>query len=143
MPKMKNATPVFLVDDIGATMKWYKEHFGFQGDGYPASPPYEFGILTCDDVVIMLQRLEGYKKPSVYESRDGGVWDVYIRTDDVKGLYASLTEEVTVRIIEPIREQPYGETEFVMEDLNGYVLVFSQPTTPESWPQEHTSGTST
>ena len=140
---MKSATPVFLVDDVESTLNWYREVLGFHGDGYPASPSYEFGILTCDDIVIMLQRLKGYIKPSVYESREGGVWDVYVRTNDVKELYASLTEKDAVHIIEPIHEQPYGETEFVIEDLNGYILVFSQPTIPESWHQLHTSGTST
>ena len=72
----------------------------------------------------MLQRIEGYEKPEIYERREGGVWNAYIRMDGVKDLYELVRQRVT--IIKPLRRQPYGCWEFEVKDLNGYVLVFSE-----------------
>ena len=120
------AHPVFLVADIMSTIRWYQDVLGFEGDSFPSSPPHFFGILRKDNVVIMLQMLEAYRKPELYEHREGGVWNVYVRTDGVRPLFASLSSRSDVIILEPLRVQPYGETEFVIRDPNGYVLVFAQ-----------------
>ena len=45
-----------------------------------------FGILVRDQIEIMLQRVVGYQKPDLYKSRDGGVWDAYIRMRGVRVL---------------------------------------------------------
>ena len=74
----------------------------------------------------MLQRLDGYKKPDVYTKREGGVWNVYVRMEGVRDLYQKLSSDRDVKILEPLRRQPYGQTEFVIEDPNGYALVFAE-----------------
>src|SRR5262249_41072529 len=112
--------------DVASTIRWYRDVLGFHGDAFPESPPHFFGILRKDDVVIMLQMLEAYRKPDMYEQREGGVWNVYLRTDAVRPLYAALSTRSDVRMLEPLHVQPYGETEFVISDPNGYVLVFAQ-----------------
>jgi len=42
----------------------------------------------------------------------------------VKELFESVRAEAT--IVQPLRKQPYGNWEFEIADLNGYVLVFSE-----------------
>ena len=42
----------------------------------------------------------------------------------VRKLRAALPD---VTILEPLRHQPYGQTEFVIRDPNGYALVFAEP----------------
>jgi uncharacterized glyoxalase superfamily protein PhnB len=118
------ATPCFPVADISATMSWYQTHLGFDSDPFPPSEPYVFCILRRDNVEIMLQRVEGYQKPHLYDHRNGGVWDVYLRTEGTKALYESLRDRV--EILKPLRQQPYGAWEFEVRDLNGYVLVFGE-----------------
>lgn len=125
--KLRGATPVFLVADIAATMQWYRETLGFTGRAVPESPPHNFGIIGRDGVEIMLQRLDGYRKPDLYEERDGGVWSVYLRVDGIRELFDQLSTTPGVNILEPLRAQPYGQTEFVVKDPNGYVLVFAEP----------------
>jgi uncharacterized glyoxalase superfamily protein PhnB len=71
----------------------------------------------------MLQRIEGYEKPDLYQRRDGGVWDAYIRVEGVKELFESVKDKVA--IIRPLRQQPYGAWEFEVRDPNGYLLVLS------------------
>jgi uncharacterized glyoxalase superfamily protein PhnB len=125
MAEFQSVTPVFPVNDISATIRWYEEQLGFIGDPFPENEPYVFAILRRDDVEIMLQRIAGYEKPDLYNSRRGGVWDAYFRVEGVKDLFESVKDEAT--ILKPLRKQPYGNWEFEMRDPNGYVLVFSEP----------------
>lgn len=115
----------FPVADISSTIKWYEEQLAFTGDPFPDREPYVFAILRRDDIEIFLQRVEGYQKPDLYSTRPGGVWDAYLRIEGVRDLYEEVREEVT--IVQPLRRQPYGNWEFEVEDPNGYILVFSEP----------------
>lgn len=125
MAEFQSVTPVFAVSDISATIRWYEEQLGFIGDPFPENEPYVFAILRRDDVEIMLQRIEGYEKPDLYNSRSGGVWDAYVRVEGVKDLFESVKGEAT--IVQPLRRQPYGNWEFEVRDPNGYLIVFSEP----------------
>ena len=125
MPELSSLAACFPVADISATIRWYEEQLGFDADPFPSAEPYVFAILRRDEVEIMLQRIDGYEKPYVYDSRSGGVWDAYITVEGVRDLYESLREKAT--IVQPLRQQPYGMWEFEVKDPNGYVLVFSEP----------------
>ena len=124
-PTLRNSTAVFLVADIAATIPWYVG-LGFTARPFPPSPPHTFAILTRDRVELMLQQLDGYMKPDLYARRDGGVWNLYIETDDVEALYENLSER-GVKVIHKPQRQPYGQIELEVADPNGYVLVFAQP----------------
>lgn len=125
MAEFHSVAPVFAVSDVGATIRWYEEQLGFIGNPFPANEPYLFAILARDNAEIMLQRVEGFEKSDLYESRSGGVWDAYFRIEGVKDLFESVREEAT--IVKPLRQQPYGNWEFEVKDPNGYLLVFSEP----------------
>jgi hypothetical protein len=124
MPRLTSSTPCFPVADVGGTMRWYKEKLGFEGHPFPQNEPHAFGILVRDQIEIMLQRIEGYRKPNLYNERDGGVWDAYIRMLGVKEFYESINNKV--EILRPLEKQFYGDSEFEVKDPNGYVLVFSE-----------------
>jgi uncharacterized glyoxalase superfamily protein PhnB len=124
MAEFYSVAPVFAVADISATIQWYEEQLGFIGDPFPAHEPYVFAIMRRDNIEIMLQRVEGYAKPELYKSRAGGVWDAYFRIEGVQDLFDSVRDEA--RIVQPLRKQPYGNWEFEVADLNGYLLVFSE-----------------
>lgn len=72
----------------------------------------------------MLQRVDGYEKPDLYQGSSGGVWNAYIRIVGVDELFESLKDRVNV--IMPLSQQPYGDWAFEVKDPNGYVLVFSE-----------------
>jgi hypothetical protein len=124
MPEFQSVCPAFAVADVGATLEWYQSKLGFWSDPFPPDPPYVFAILFRDHIEIMLQRLENYERPDTYALRPGGVWDAYIRTKGINDLYEGIKDEV--KIISPLRQQPYGAWEFVVKDPNGYYLVFSE-----------------
>jgi hypothetical protein len=53
---------------------------------------------------------------------------LYIFTDNVKALYQEYSSLPEVLISRQLCEQEYGMTEFDVMDLNGYRLVFAEPT---------------
>lgn len=121
--RMMSAVPVFLVDDVNATASWYREHLGFETAGiFPPTGAAGWASLQRDGAEIMLQRLKGYRKESVYERRQGGVWDAYIRLTGVAKFYESVNGQPFV--IKTLEREPYGDWDFEIRDLNGYVLVF-------------------
>ena len=122
--RLSSAAPCFAVANVGETIRWYEELLGFEGYRFPQHEPHVFGILVRDRIEIMLQRVAGYQKPDLYNSRDGGVWDAYIRMRGVREFYDSIKDRV--EIIRPLQQQFYGDWEFEVKDPNGYVLVFSE-----------------
>src|SRR5262245_48612631 len=106
--KLRTTTPVLLVGDIAATLQWYQTKLGFSGRAVPKAPPHAFGILEKDDISLFLQQLEGYRKPDLYDQRAGGVWNVYVRTDNVRALYEGLLKFGNAEIIEPLCRKEYG-----------------------------------
>jgi len=124
MPSLSSAAPCFPVSDVGQTIRWYHEKLEFKPYPFPDHEPYVFGIIVRDNIEIMLQRIPGYQKPDLYSTRRGGVWDAYIRMKGVKEFYNEVRERVEILL--PLRKQPYGDWEFEVKDLNGYVLVFSE-----------------
>lgn len=126
-PTLRHTTPVFLVADIVSTMSWYSSVLGFDARPFPVSAPHSFCILTRDDITIFLQQLAGYSKPDLYAKREGGVWSVYVQTRDVRQLFQELSQREDVTMVERLRHQEYGQTEFVIRDPNGYTLVFAEP----------------
>lgn len=124
MFRFYSINPCFAVADVGATINWYEAELGFRGDRFPSSEPFVFGILRRDHVEIMLQRIEGHQKPDLYDRRRGGAWDAYLRIKGLEELYERLQGRVEIK--QPIRRQPYGLSEFEVQDPNGYILVFSE-----------------
>lgn len=124
--RLSGVAPVFQVADVAATMRWYEENLGFETFPFPSAPPHAFCILTRDGIEIMLQRVEGHEKLDVYRQRSGGVWHAYLRTEGVQALYDRIRARPGVALIEPLKRQPYGDTEFVVADPDGHILVFSE-----------------
>lgn len=121
-PRLRKATPVLLVGDLGATARWY-EGLGFSAELFPPG----FAILSRDGVDLFLQYTDGYVRPhdAGREARDA--WDVYIRTDDAQQLFGEFS---TVKGITAPKVQAYGQVEFEVTDPNGYVLVFASEALP-------------
>jgi len=120
--KLRNSTTVFLVGNIEPTMEWYKQ-LGFEPEYYPPG----FAILRRDEIEIFLQQQPGYVVPDDPGRRQRQAWNVYIITDNVKGLYEEYSELPGVNISRQLCPQEYGMMEFDVMDLNGYRLVFAQP----------------
>ncbi len=116
------STVVFLVGNIEEAIRWY-ERLGFEADYFPPG----FAILRRGAVQIFLQHQDGYTRPGDPGARERGAWNVYIGTDDVAGLFEEISALPNVTVTRGLCRQDYGQTDFEVTDLNGYVLVFAQP----------------
>ncbi|MFL5542746.1 MAG: VOC family protein [Longimicrobiaceae bacterium] len=120
---VRSAVPTFLVDDVGATARWYAENLGFRTAGtFPDEEPFAYASLQRGGAEIMLLRLSGYEKPELGSRRPEGLWDAYLRMEGVEELYRTMEGRDFIQM--PLRKQPYGDWEFEVRDPNGYVLVF-------------------
>jgi catechol 2,3-dioxygenase-like lactoylglutathione lyase family enzyme len=118
-----SAVPTFWVPDVGRTARWYSEHLGFQTAGaFPEQEPFAYASLQRDGAEIMLLSLPDFEKPDLRARRPEGLWDAYFRTSGVAGFYETVRGQPFVQM--PLKHQPYGDWEFEIRDLNGYVLVF-------------------
>jgi hypothetical protein len=116
---LQATAPVLVSPDVGATAKWYEEHLRFKAALFPDRAPFESAILFREGIEIMLQRWgpAGLIQPA-------GDWHVYVRTTGVRELYEQLRGRVL--IVDPLSSKRYGCIEFVVEDPNGFRLVFSE-----------------
>ena len=124
---LRGVTPVLLVGDIAATIPWYTAKLGFAADAVPRRPPHAFCILQRDAVTLFLQQLDGYRKPEHYHERPGGVWAAYFHTSGLRAWYDELKGDPEIELVQPLRQQPFGQLEFEVRDPNGYLLVFAEP----------------
>lgn len=121
--QIKSSVPTFWVPDVGLTARWYSKHLGFRTAGtFPEQEPYAYASLQRDGAEIMLLSLAGYEKPDLTGRRPEGLWDAYFRMSGVSAFYDTVRHEPFVQM--PLKHQPYGDWEFEVRDLNGYVLVF-------------------
>jgi len=121
--RLRSAVPTFLVDDVGATARWYAEQLGFRTMGtVPEHEPFGYASIQRGGAEIMLLRLPGYQRPDLAGRRPEGEWDAYIRMEGVEDLYRAV--EGRELIHRPLARQSYGDWEFEVRDPNGYVLVF-------------------
>jgi catechol 2,3-dioxygenase-like lactoylglutathione lyase family enzyme len=134
--RLQSSVPVLLVDDVNATAAWYREHLGFDTTGiFPPGGAAAWASLQRDGAEIMLQRLKGYRQETLYERREGGVWNAYIRLTGVVKLYETVKGKPFVK--KTLAREPYGDWDFEIVDLNGYVLVFGGDETVESQPSSN------
>ena len=120
---IRSAVPTFLVPDVARAARWYREHLGFEIAGtFPEQEPWAYASLQRGGAEIMLLALAGYEKPDLRARRPEGLWDAYVRTRGVAGLYETVRGRPFVQM--PLRHQPYGDWEFEVRDPDGYVVVF-------------------
>jgi len=121
--RIVSAVPTFLVSDVAGTARWYEAALGFALAGhFPDTEPYAYASLVLDGAELMLLSLPGYEKPDMRNQRPEGLWDAYIRMNGVADLFAKY--EGRDFVLTPIKKQPYGDWEFEIRDINGYILVF-------------------
>ena len=115
-----------MVEDVNATLSYY-ETLGFTTKmKSPESGVCHWALVEKDGVRLMFQSATSLKKefPELSKQSAGGALTLWIQVQQITDYYASLPEGVNV--IRPLGVTEYnGATEFVIQDLNGFILHFS------------------
>lgn len=131
---MKSIAPQLIVNNVLNSVAFYQDVLEFNVDWIHNNSPM-FAIISRGGVTLMLRQLrqEGHVRPnrmpfveSGWHHNDGKeAWDAYIWVDGVKDLYKEFTEK-DIKIIKPLIKTEYGNLDFEIEDINGYVLCLGE-----------------
>jgi catechol 2,3-dioxygenase-like lactoylglutathione lyase family enzyme len=118
-----NASPFFMVRDLMATARWYRDLLGFQFSTW--GEPAEFAIAFRDGVEIMLRQPKDPFVPRSNRTLEPTSLDAYLRVDDVDALHAELVKRGASVRQEPVTRF-YKMREIEVMDPDGYLLCFAQ-----------------
>ena len=120
--RIQAIAPQFLVDDLDTAVAYYRDRLGFTVDfTYEAF----YAGLSRDGATVHLKHAP--KTVADREHRRAHEHlDAYIATTSVKALYDELQSR-GARIIKPLGIRPWGHADFYVEDADGYILCFSEP----------------
>ncbi len=120
--RISSSAVSLTVDDVSASSKFLATHFGFvermSADGFASLGRDDAGM----DVVFLRRGIEVLPEP-LRDRRAAGVIVAFV-VDDLEAEQERLRAE-GVPITLPLREEPWGERLFMVEDPNGisYELV--------------------
>ena len=133
---MKTLVPNMAVKSIDETVRYYKEHFGFElqmavdakKDGFDTElkegKEYIWAMIVNGGVSLMLQSVGSLQEDvgSFFENI-GASLTLYVDVEDADSLYTQIKDEV--QIYKEIDTTWYGQREFYVKDINGYILGFA------------------
>ena len=121
MASLNGISPQFLVDDLPAAIAYYHEQLGFEIDFC-----YEsfYGGVSRDGIAIHLKCAPKTVTDRAQRKQQEHL-DAYIGVTGVAALYEELRAR-GARITRPLEERPWACIEFYVEDLDGYLLCFSE-----------------
>jgi uncharacterized glyoxalase superfamily protein PhnB len=128
LPKHARVTPILIVPDVDAAVKFYCDVLGFTvTQSVPRGDTTAFAILHSGAVEWMLQ------SRSSFESDMSGAVDparplpvaCYIDTPDIQAVYDAVANRA--QIVIPLYRAPHGLLEFYLRDPDGHLIGFSQP----------------
>lgn len=121
--ELSSSTAVFACTSVEETLTYYKEVIGFTSSWSVGDPPF-FGAVNWGDVRIMFNQQE-----ELAARVRGHEHSIYL--EEIDRLYA-IHMRGGANIVEPIENKPWDIREYVVEDINGYRLHFTGPTSDHS-----------
>jgi len=133
---MKSMIVNMGVKDIVSTVKYYQENFDFElqmlvdesktnfDTVIKKELNYIWAMIHKGDVSIMLQSIDSLKEDiGVFFDNVGASLTLYIEVENVDDLYLNIKDKVNM--YKDITTTWYGQREFYIKDINGYILGFA------------------
>lgn len=112
---MHASTAVFTVEDILASLAYYRDKLGFDVAFQYGEPTFYVGLCSGD---VALHLIDAAKAP-----RPPGHGAVNIFVDDVDALHADLVRR-GARVLKAPADYAYGMRDFDVADLDGNTIYF-------------------
>ena len=121
--KVTSLAPQFLVDDLSATIAYYRDQLGFELDFV-----YEsfYASISRDGFSIHLKCAPKTVSDRTHRKQNEHL-DAHIGVRGIEMFYAEF-ESRGARIIRPLMLRPWACRDFYVEDTDGYILCFSEET---------------
>jgi len=127
MTKLESLTPNVMVTNVNATLDYYTNTLGFKLiDTNPESGQYEWGYVMLDKVGLMFQEEASLKTeyPELEPLTMGAALTFYIRVKNISELHDRIKDKA--KVVKPMNTTFYGTHEFAIQDINGFILTFSE-----------------
>lgn len=125
--KITSYYPVLMTNDVAATARFYKEHFGFKA---VFEADWYVHLQSTHDAGVYLAVLDGGHE-TIPEGYRGATKNVLINfeVDDVDALHAKLTK-AGLPIAHSLRDEAFGQRHFIVADPNGVLIDCIKPIPP-------------
>lgn len=121
--RLTGIAPQFLVDDLDVAIAYYRDKLGFVLDfNYDSF----YAGVSRDGLTIHLKHAAKLAGDRAHRRQNEHL-DAYVAVVDVQALHQELQAR-GARITKPIEERPWACVDFYVEDADGYILCFSEPT---------------
>lgn len=115
LPVLMHLEPVLAVKDIDATIDYWMNVLGFPSRWKWGDPPVHGGV-SRDGIQVQFSL-----NPEAAETKKDYLW---IRVKNIRKLYES-HQKKEVEIVEELSIKPWGMSEYVVKEINGHYLCFS------------------
>ncbi len=113
---MRGSTTIFTVQDVAASLAYYRDCVGFDIAFEYGSPTSYVGLCSGE---VSLHLIAAAQAP-----RPSGHGAVSIYVDDVDALHADLVRR-GARILNSPKDQEYGLRDFAIADADGNMIFFA------------------
>jgi uncharacterized glyoxalase superfamily protein PhnB len=122
--------PELVYPDVGQAVAWLCDAFGFAKRWTAGEHRAQ---LSVGDAAVVVMTDDGGRR--MLPEAPAASYGVMVRVEDVDSHHARARDR-GARILDPPTDFPYGERQYVAEDLGGYRWTFSQTiadVAPEDW----------
>jgi uncharacterized glyoxalase superfamily protein PhnB len=116
-------SPLFFVTDVAKAAAYYRDVLGFTFEQIWGDPPC-FCMPHRDGLTVMLSEVDD-KSRIRPNGADGSSWDAYVWVRDADALFAAFEAAGALVVHEPVDREYYGNREFAVRDLDGYIIAFA------------------
>jgi uncharacterized glyoxalase superfamily protein PhnB len=118
-PSLIEAYPMLYVTDVTKAAEYYKNTLGFKIDYLYGKPPF-YGMVSRDKAGLHLRHVD--KHPLNRTEPD--LLAVSIPVQEIKSLFLEF-KAAGAKFHQSLKRQPWGATDFILEDLDGNLLNFA------------------
>ena len=120
-------SPLLAARNMKRTIEFYKNTLGFEiGMAFPTADNPEYVDLSKDGMVLMFVPAENLGIGSA--ERFGTGVNLYMEIDGDIDQYCEELKQKGIKLVEDIKDEPFGIRDFTVEDTDGYKLTFNQAT---------------
>ena len=118
--KIRNVSAIISVDDVLSTLLWYQDKLGMQVE-FAWGDPVVHGSVIAGDSTFHFSRSDPTKPRTGY---------LTLYVTDVDALFADIKSQ-GVDVVQPPETMEWGMRAFMINDCNGDLLMFADPSTGE------------
>ncbi len=118
--KIRNVSAIISVDDVLSTLLWYQDKLGMQVE-FAWGDPVVHGSVIAGDSTFHFSRSDPTKPRTSY---------LTLYVTDIDELFADIKSQ-GVDVVQPPETMEWGMRAFMINDCNGDLLMFADPSTGE------------